>query len=140
MPVLQFQKLSCNAYTPTKGSDLAAGIDLYAADDYVVVAENKCVVYTDLCIQVPIGTYGRIAPRSGLAVRSFINIGAGVIDADYRGNVGVVMFNHGKTDFKVKKGVRVAQLICERIVYPELVEVKKMMRTSRDKKGFGSTD
>ena len=63
-----------------------------------------------------------MAPRSGLAWKNFINVGAGVIDEDYRGNVGVVLFNHAKADFNVAKGDRIAQLICERIFYPEIEE------------------
>ena len=59
-------------------------------------------------IAIPEGCYGRIAPRSGLAVKNFINVGAGVIDADYRGEVGVVLFNHSDEDFKVKQGDRIA--------------------------------
>ncbi|XP_054944227.1 deoxyuridine 5'-triphosphate nucleotidohydrolase, mitochondrial isoform X9 [Physeter macrocephalus] len=64
------------------------------------------------------------APRSGLAAKHFIDVGAGVIDEDYRGNVGVVLFNFGKEKFEVKKGDRIAQLICERIFYPEIEEVQ----------------
>ncbi|KAG8145037.1 hypothetical protein E2320_013413, partial [Naja naja] len=78
-------------------------------------------------------------PRSGLAVNHFIDVGAGVIDEDYRGNVGVVLFNFGKEPFKVKKGDRIAQLICERIYYPVLEEVKVLDETERGSGGFGST-
>ena len=71
-------------------------------------------------VKVPHGTYGRVAPRSGLAWKNHIDIGAGVVDEDYRGNVGVVMFNHSSTEFVVKAGDRVAQLVCEKIAYPEI--------------------
>lgn len=64
---------------------------------------------------------------------------AGVIDEDYRGNVGVVLFNHSEQDFSVKKGDRIAQLICEKIYYPELVEVANLTETKRAEGGFGST-
>ena len=63
-------------------------------------ARGKAIVPTDLAIKLPLGTYGRVAPRSGLAVKNFIDTGAGVIDADYRGPVGVVLFNHSEVDFK----------------------------------------
>ncbi|XP_038961577.1 deoxyuridine 5'-triphosphate nucleotidohydrolase isoform X12 [Rattus norvegicus] len=79
------------------------------------------------------------APRSGLAVKHFIDVGAGVIDEDYRGNVGVVLFNFGKEKFEVKKGDRIAQLICERILYPDLEEVQTLDNTERGSGGFGST-
>lgn len=94
---------------------------------------------TDLQIAVPEGCYGRVAPRSGLAAKKFIDVGAGVIDYDYRGNVGVVLFNFGDEDFKVSKGDRIAQLICERICYPRLEECKTLDVTERGVGGFGST-
>ena len=99
---------------------MAAGYDLKSAYNVVVPAEGKALVKTDIQIQLPSGCYGRVAPRSGLAWKIFINVGAGVIDEDYRGNVGVVLFNHAKADFNVAKGYRIAQLICERIFYPEI--------------------
>ncbi|XP_030045265.1 deoxyuridine 5'-triphosphate nucleotidohydrolase, mitochondrial, partial [Microcaecilia unicolor] len=109
------------------------------AYDYVIPAMDKAVVNTDIQIALPSGFYGRVAPRSGLAAKHFIDVGAGVIDEDYRGNVGVVLFNFGKESFKVKKGDRVAQLICERICYPELEELKGLDETDRGAGGFGST-
>lgn len=110
-----------------------------SAYDCVVPARGKAVVKTDIQIELPEGHYGRVAPRSGLAAKNFIDIGAGVIDEDYRGNVGVVMFNHADTDFEVKKGDRIAQLICERISYPTLEECKSLSDTTRGSGGFGST-
>ena len=77
--------------------------------------------------------------RSGLAAKSFIDVGAGVVDEDYRGPLGVVLFNHANADFEVKQGDRIAQLICEKIVYPELVEVEDLDQTERGEGGFGST-
>ena len=85
---LQVAKLSENATIPTKGSVSAVGYDLYSAEDQVIVARGKGLVKTDIQIKVPHGTYGRVAPRSGLAWKQHIDIGAGVIDEDYRGNVG----------------------------------------------------
>ncbi|KAM8876653.1 deoxyuridine 5'-triphosphate nucleotidohydrolase, mitochondrial [Synchiropus picturatus] len=138
-PVLRFAKLSEHATTPTRGSLRAAGYDLYSAYDYTIEPMGKAVVKTDLQIAVPHGCYGRVAPRSGLAVKHFIDVGAGVVDEDYRGNVGVVLFNFNNQPFEVKKGDRVAQLVCERIFYPELVEEKTLDETERGAGGFGST-
>ncbi|XP_065216003.1 deoxyuridine 5'-triphosphate nucleotidohydrolase-like [Planococcus citri] len=136
---LQFARLSKNALTPTKGSDKAAGYDLKSAYDYCVPARGKELIKTDLQIELPSGCYGRIAPRSGLAWKNFIDVGAGVIDEDYRGNVGVLLFNHSDSDFLVKKGDRVAQLICERIFHPKLKEIQNLSETDRGAGGFGST-
>ncbi|XP_054711404.1 deoxyuridine 5'-triphosphate nucleotidohydrolase-like [Uloborus diversus] len=122
--VLKFAKLTQNAITPTRGSEFAAGYDLYSAYDYTVPARGKILAKTDIQIQVPHGFYGRVAPRSGLAVKNFIDVGAGVVDEDYRGNLGVVLFNFGEENFQVSKGDRIAQLICEQICYPDIEEVE----------------
>lgn len=147
---LLVKKLSENATIPTKEYDKAAGFDLYSAEDCVIPAacmgyqfchETKVtnLVKTDLSIRVPDGTYGRIAPRSGLAVKNKITTGAGVIDQSYTGNVGVVLFNFGNDDFSVKKGDRIAQLILEKISYERLEVVDELPNTERGEKGFGSS-
>ncbi|KAL6479580.1 hypothetical protein MHYP_G00130130 [Metynnis hypsauchen] len=137
--VLRFAKLTENATTPSRGSSKAAGYDLYSAYDYSIGPMDKAIVKTDIQIAVPPGFYGRVAPRSGLAAKHFIDVGAGVVDEDYRGNVGVVLFNFGKETFEVKKGDRVAQLVCEKICYPDLVELETLDETERGSGGFGST-
>ncbi|XP_030887615.1 deoxyuridine 5'-triphosphate nucleotidohydrolase, mitochondrial isoform X1 [Leptonychotes weddellii] len=136
---LRFVRLSEHATAPTKGSARAAGYDLYSAYDYTLPPMEKALVKTDIQVALPSGCYGRVAPRSGLAAKYFIDVGAGVIDEDYRGNVGVVLFNFGKEKFQVKKGDRIAQLICERIFYPEIEEVQVLDDTERGSGGFGST-
>ena len=136
---LRVKKLSPNATVPKRGSDLAAGYDLYSAGEFVIPAHGKELVKTDCAIAVPEGTYGRVAPRSGLAWKHFIDTGAGVIDADYRGNVGVLLFNHSDKDFPVAKGDRVAQLILEKICMAEIEEVEELDETDRGAGGFGST-
>ncbi|CAI9736088.1 5' [Octopus vulgaris] len=98
--VVKFARLSQNAFIPTRGSPQAAGYDLYSAYEYTVPSKGKLLAKTDLQIALPEGCYGRVAPRSGLALKHFIDVGAGVIDQDYRGNVGVLLFNFSETDFK----------------------------------------
>ncbi|ODQ55302.1 dUTP diphosphatase [Saitoella complicata NRRL Y-17804] len=136
---LLIQKLGPGARAPTRGSALAAGYDLYASGPVTIAAKGKGLVPTSLAIAVPPGTYGRIAPRSGLAAKNFIDVGAGVIDADYRGEVKVLLFNFGDVDFEIKEGDRVAQLVLERIWTPEVVEVESLEETMRGAGGFGST-
>ena len=136
---LKWARLSEHAFAPTRGSKFAAGYDMYSAYDCVIPAKGKMLVKTDIQIALPPGCYGRVAPRSGLAAKHFIDVGAGVIDYDYRGNVGVLLFNFNETDFEVKKGDRIAQLICERIYMPELQELEKLDETVRGDGGFGST-
>lgn len=138
-PPLLIKKLSDKATTPTRGSAFAAGYDLYASKDTTVSARGKVLVSTDISIACPEGTYGRIAPRSGLASKHFIDTGAGVIDADYRGEVKVLLFCHADEDFQIKHGDRVAQLVLERIYTPEIVEVDNLEKSVRGSGGFGST-
>ncbi|KAK2988728.1 hypothetical protein RJ640_020993 [Escallonia rubra] len=133
------KKLSDKAVLPSRGSPLAAGYDLSSAIETKVPARGKALVPTDLSIAVPEGTYARVAPRSGLAWKHSIDVGAGVIDADYRGPVGVILFNHSDVDFEVKVGDRIAQLIIEKISTPEVTEVDDLDETVRGAGGFGST-
>ncbi|XP_016332612.1 deoxyuridine 5'-triphosphate nucleotidohydrolase, mitochondrial [Sinocyclocheilus anshuiensis] len=137
--VLTFATLTENATPPSRGSNRAAGFDLHSAYDYSIGPMDKALVKTDIQIAVPHGHYGRVAPRSGHALKHFIDVGAGVVDEDYRGNLGVVLFNFNKEPFEVKKGDRIAQLICERICYPELRELQTLDETERGAGGFGST-
>ncbi|KIJ32358.1 hypothetical protein M422DRAFT_76556 [Sphaerobolus stellatus SS14] len=127
------------AVIPTRGSALAAGYDLYSAEAKIIPAKGKALINTQISIAVPAGTYGRVAPRSGLASKFMIDTGAGVIDADYRGIVYVLLFNHSDADFQVAVGDRVAQLIIEKIETPEVLEVADLEETLRGAGGFGST-
>ncbi|VFQ58899.1 unnamed protein product [Cuscuta campestris] len=138
-PYFRVKKLSEKAVLPSRGSPLSAGYDLSSAADAKVPARGKALVPTDLSIAVSPGTYARIAPRSGLAWKHSIDVGAGVIDADYRGPVGVILFNHSEVDFEVKVGDRIAQLIIEKIAVPEVEEVDDLDSTVRGSGGFGST-
>ena len=115
------------------------GYDLASAVDIIVPAKGKAIVKTDLAIAIPENTYARIAPRSGLAVKHFIDVGAGVVDYDYRGNVGVVLFNHSENDFTVHQSDRIAQLILEQIAMVPVEEVTELPDSERGAGGFGST-
>jgi len=142
MPVLRVKRLTPNAQIPTRGSEEAAGYDLYAAHDCVIEPHSKALIKTDLAIAVPYGCYGRIAPRSGFAWKKHTDIGAGVVDSDYRGNVGVVVFNLSDKEVTVSQGDRIAQLILERICFAEIAEVgldDELGETQRAAGGFGST-
>jgi dUTP pyrophosphatase len=132
-------KLVPHAILPERKSFGAAGYDLASAEDCVIPARGRHVVQTGISIAVPTGTYARVAPRSGLAVKNGICVGAGVIDSDYRGPVGVVLFNHGDEDFVIEKGTRIAQLVLEKIVTPDVVEVQTLDDTVRGAGGYGST-
>jgi dUTP pyrophosphatase len=136
---LRIKRLSDKARLPTRGSAFAAGYDLYSAVKTTIPARGKALVDTQLSIAVPEGTYGRVAPRSGLASKFMIDTGAGVIDSDYRGVVFVLLFNLSEEDFEVQEGDRIAQLIIEQIRTPDVVEVEDLDETIRGADGFGST-
>lgn len=136
--------LTPEARAPTRGSELSAGYDVYASEAAVVPAKGQAMISTGVSIVCPLGTYGRVAPRSGLAVKHGISTGAGVVDADYRGEVKVILFNHGDKDFHVEAGDRIAQLVLERIVTPDLEVLSEhqwaeLKETERGAGGFGST-
>ena len=140
MSTLEIKHLSKDATTPTRGSSDAVGYDLYAAESCTIDTQDNGLVKTHIAICMPPGVYGRVAPRSGLALKKHIDVGAGVIDPDYRGDVGVVLFNHGHAPFEVKKGDRIAQLILERCVVADQVKVvKTLSETKRGADGYGST-
>ncbi|KAI9205199.1 dUTPase-like protein [Polychytrium aggregatum] len=139
MRPLLVKKLSKNAQLPKRGSPGAAGYDLYSAASMSIPPRSRAVVPTDIAIALPPGTYGRVAPRSGLAVKHFIDVGAGVVDSDYRGTLGIVLFNFGEQEFKIEQGDRIAQLILEKIEIADVQEVEELDDTERGEGGFGST-
>jgi len=136
---LAVQKLSPQAVLPKRADDGAAGYDLTASEMAVILPGCHGSVHTGLAVAVPGGTYGRVAPRSGLAVRNGIGVLAGVVDASYRGEVMVVLINHSQEPFHVYRGDRIAQLVLERIETPDVVEVGSLPETGRGAGGFGST-
>jgi len=117
------KKLSAEARMPMKGTARAAGHDLYANEGTDVPARGQAIVGTGIAIGLPQDTYGRIAPRSSLAVKHRLMTNAGVIDSDYTGEVKVVLANLGDQPYRVEKGDRIAQLIIKKFDNRELQEV-----------------
>jgi deoxyuridine 5'-triphosphate nucleotidohydrolase len=137
---INVKKLSDFATIPTQGTKFAAGYDLYAAEDAVVVCGSRKLIKTNISMEITPGYYGRIAPRSGLAYKSGIDVLAGVIDCDYRGDIGVILYNTDKNiDFEIKKGDRIAQIIFEACYSATLNTVENLDNTLRQAGGFGST-
>jgi dUTP diphosphatase len=140
MVTIQFKKLSENATVPTRGSDFAAGYDLYATEDYTLQPLERKLFKTGIAMAIASGLYGRIAPRSGLAYKNGIDTMAGVIDEDYRGDVGVILINLGDKPFEVKVGNKIAQIIFEHYNPATFQEVAELPTSVRAEGGFGSTD
>lgn len=140
-PCLLVYKNDDRARLPVRGSDGAAGYDISCLSDFTIEPGARALVHTGISIELPTGTYGRLAPRSGLAVRHGIHVGAGVIDADYRGEVKVLLFNQGAETFRASAGDRIAQLILESIRVLPVKECTEqaLAKTDRGASGFGST-
>ena len=136
---LGIKKLCPDSIIPTRASNGAVGYDLYSNEDCIIESGNRWLVPTGISVVLPKGVYGRVAPRSGLSVKHGIQVGAGVIDPDYTGEVKVVLFNHGNIDFDIKKGDRIAQLILEKCETPPIVEIDTIEDTDRGSNGFGSS-
>ncbi len=120
---LIYEKLNSRAIRPSRYSEDSVGFDLSSPLDLVVKAGFTELVPIGLRITLPRGTYGRIASRSCLALMGIVVVG-GVIDPDYEGEVSVILTNHGTGDFEISRGDRIAQLICERCVIPELAQAE----------------
>jgi dUTP pyrophosphatase len=137
---IKVKKLTDNAVIPTQGTPFAAGYDLYAAEDVTVVSGTRKLIKTNVSMEITPGYYGRIAPRSGLAYKNGIDVLAGVIDSDYRGDIGVILYNTDKNlDFVVNKGDRIAQIIFEACYSANLEEAIVLDNTLRQNGGYGST-
>ena len=152
--IIYFKKLHKDSIIPSKGSERAAGYDLFSYEDIEIAPMGKAMIHTGISVQLPKNSYGRVAPRSGLAWKKFIDVGAGVIDEDYRGEgkiffilysfylVCVILFNFSNESTFFNKGDRIAQLIVEKIVPTKVVSVEeceKLCDTTRGSNGFGSS-
>ena len=139
---LNVTKLVPHAILPARATPGAVGYDLFSTDSYIIRPGHRVVVSTGITVQLPPGTYGRIAPRSGLAVKHGLDTLAGVIDPDYTGEVKVVLQNLDvHNPFIIRPGYRIAQLILEHYETPDVVEVptEGSPNTERGANGFGST-
>nr|XP_033783079.1 uncharacterized protein LOC117351629 [Geotrypetes seraphini] len=138
-PTIRWAPLSDQARAPTRAYLRAAGYDLYAAHDQVIPARGRALVKTDIQVSPPPGAYLRVAPRSGLALKHSVDVAAGVIDPDFRGNLAVVLVNQGDTEYSVQPGDPIAQMVCERIWHTRLEQRVRLPDTERGEQGFGST-
>jgi len=137
---LNVTKLVPSAILPSRATSGSAGYDLYSTDSYVVLPGRRVVVSTGISVHLPPGTYGRVAPRSGLAVKHGLDTLAGVIDPDYTGEIKVVLQNlDTQQPFVIRSGYRIAQLILENFTTADVVEVTEAPATDRGAAGFGST-
>jgi len=118
-------------------------MDLYAelSDDIILSSGERTLIPTGIAIELPDGYEAQIRPRSGLALRHGITLvnSPGTIDPDYRGEIAVIMINHGTEPFRISSGDRIAQMVFTRFVRADLFEVRELGVTSRGEGGFGHT-
>ena len=140
-PGIKFKKLSPKATLPTRGSAQSAGLDLYASESATLYPGEWCAVATGLSMALPSGCEGQIRPRSGLALKKGLTVlnAPGTVDADYRGEVKVILVNHSDSPVVLEVGDRIAQLVVQRVEMFEPVEVESLDDTARGDGGFGST-
>lgn len=132
--------LNNNALPPKRANEFAAGYDLYASENCSIKPHEHTIVKTGITIELPPNTYGRIAARSGFTVNQHSHIGAGVVDCDYRGEIGIVVFNLDSNNIiNIEKGNKIAQLIITPILTLDVNIVNEITTTDRGSSGFGST-
>ena len=139
LATLRFKKLDPRAVLPQRGSVLAAGLDVCCIEDVEIGPKQRGMARTGLAVAIPPGFYGRVAPRSGLAAKKGLDVLAGVIDSDYRGEIVCVLYNTGDETITLPAGSKICQLIVEQIITPEAAWATDLEETARGAGGFGST-
>jgi dUTP pyrophosphatase len=119
---------------------LAAGLDICSIEDIQLQPKQRVMARTGLAVAIPRGCYGRVAPRSGLAAKNGLDVLAGVIDSDYRGELCCLLYNTGDEVISLPAGSRICQLIVEQIITPDAAWSSDLDETARGAGGFGSTD
>ncbi len=136
---LSIKKIKPNAIIPSYAHQGDAGMDLYTCKEVIIPPKKKMIVSTGIAMEIPEGYVGLIWDKSGLAVHHGITVLAGVIDAGYRGEIGVPIFNTSNVAYTFEAGDKMAQMLIQSIEIPTLVEVDELSDTDRGTKGFGST-
>ena len=143
MTVVKFKKLTETAKIPTRGTPFAAGLDLYLDEEELFLVPGAYrMVSTGVAVELPAGHEGQVRARSGLAAKFGISVvnSPGTVDEDYRGELKVILVNHGQGLFIAKRGERIAQLVVAPVSYPAAVEVVELSPApTRGDAGFGST-
>lgn len=133
-------KLLDGATLPTRSHKTDAGLDLYSRNDYMLFPGEGVAFDTGVCIELPHGTFGMVANRSGLNIKHGIVCGGvGIVDESYRGSIVVKLYNLTEDRYYIKAGDRIAQLIIQEYVHVDLEEVDELTDTDRGEAGIGST-
>ena len=138
---VRLKKIKENAILPHYAHEGDAGVDLYSTEDYVLKPGQITLVSIGIKIAIPKGYEAQVRPKSGLALNHGISVcnSPGTIDSGYRGEVRVIVINHGAEEFKIEKGTKIAQMVFNKIEKAEFEEVENLDNTKRGQGGFGST-
>lgn len=141
MYTLKVKKLNEDAIIPNFAHKGDAGMDLYSIEKVIIPKNETRLIKTGISIELPHMTEAQVRPRSGLALKHSITVlnSPGTIDEGYRGEIGVILINHGKEDFVVEKHMKIAQMVIKPIYEIHIEEVKDLSYTERGNEGFGST-
>jgi dUTP pyrophosphatase len=134
------KKTHPEATVPTQATEGDAGYDLYSVEEVTLAPLARAIIKTGISVAIPLGFYGRVAPRSGLALKKGLDVLAGVIDAGYRGDVGVVLINLSAESVTLEKKSKIAQLIIEKCHDVDWLEVDDLSESERGDGGYGSSD
>ncbi len=139
--IMKVKRLREGGKLPSYAHPGDAGMDLYSSEEAEIAPGESRLVKTGISIELPEGTEAQVRPRSGLALKSRVTVlnTPGTIDEGYRGEVGVILINHGKALFKVTEGMRIAQMVVKPVTRVTVEEVSELSDTSRGEGGFGST-
>lgn len=139
--ILKVKKLLPGATTPNYAHPGDAGLDLCAAEPTQVLPGEVKLIKTGIAIELPANTEAQVRPRSGLALKNQVTVlnSPGTIDEGYRGEVGVILINHGESPFVITEGMKIAQLVVKPVLRVEVVEVEQLSDTTRGEGRFGST-
>lgn len=141
MFIVKIKKLTEDCTIPQKAHIDDAAFDIYAAENIIVEPQKPTPVSTGFCMELPPQAEAQIRPRSGLALKHSITVlnTPGTVDAGYRGEVKVLLMNLGKEEFKVTKGMRIAQMVIASVYPAEFVEADELSESDRGSNGFGSS-
>ena len=139
--ILKLKKLRSDAKLPSYAHPGDAGMDIYSSEDVLIIAGKTKIISTGLSFEIPYGFEMQIRPKSGLSLNFGLTIlnSPGTLDAGYRGELKILVFNTSDKDYEVKKGQKIAQGIVSKIELVDIEEVSELSDTSRGKNGFGST-
>src|SRR6478735_1750942 len=139
--LLKIYKEHPEAKVPSYAHPGEAGLDLYSIEEKIIEPGQIQLIHTGIKIELPKDTEAQIRPRSGLALKHGITVlnSPGTIDEGYRGEIGVILINHGIESFLVEKNMKIAQMVVKPIVRPNIIEVEKLTNTERSEGGFGSS-